>query len=114
MSFADLHLHTNFSDGTFTPEELVSQPEEPIFQAGRVSVARLILDLLNEPFEMACPQNMPTFTTTVQTGSDSQSAENTSLGFPIEASAYQCARFHVFQCKEIHDLLPGFKRCENP
>lgn len=25
MSFADLHLHTNFSDGTFTPEELVSQ-----------------------------------------------------------------------------------------
>ena len=23
--FADLHLHTNFSDGTYTPEELVSQ-----------------------------------------------------------------------------------------
>jgi 3',5'-nucleoside bisphosphate phosphatase len=23
MKFADLHLHTNFSDGTFTPEELV-------------------------------------------------------------------------------------------
>ncbi|TAL00990.1 MAG: PHP domain-containing protein [Verrucomicrobia bacterium] len=24
MSFADLHLHTNFSDGTYTPEELVA------------------------------------------------------------------------------------------
>ena len=23
--FADLHLHTNFSDGTYTPEELVAQ-----------------------------------------------------------------------------------------
>jgi 3',5'-nucleoside bisphosphate phosphatase len=25
MMFADLHLHTNFSDGTYTPEELVAQ-----------------------------------------------------------------------------------------
>lgn len=25
MSFADLHLHSNFSDGTFTPEELVDR-----------------------------------------------------------------------------------------
>lgn len=24
MKFADLHLHTNFSDGTYTPEELIS------------------------------------------------------------------------------------------
>ena len=24
-SFADLHLHTNFSDGTFTPEELAAR-----------------------------------------------------------------------------------------
>ncbi len=23
--FADLHLHTNFSDGTYTPEELTAQ-----------------------------------------------------------------------------------------
>ena len=23
--FADLHLHTNFSDGTYTPEELAAQ-----------------------------------------------------------------------------------------
>src|SRR5262249_8027705 len=23
--FADLHLHTNFSDGTYTPEEVVAQ-----------------------------------------------------------------------------------------
>lgn len=28
MKFADLHLHTNFSDGTFTPEELVQQAQK--------------------------------------------------------------------------------------
>jgi 3',5'-nucleoside bisphosphate phosphatase len=27
MKFADLHLHTNFSDGTFTPENLVQQAQ---------------------------------------------------------------------------------------
>src|SRR3954468_11040897 len=34
--FADLHLHTNFSDGTYTPEELVSQ-------AGRHQLAAIAL-----------------------------------------------------------------------
>jgi predicted metal-dependent phosphoesterase TrpH len=28
MKFADLHLHTNLSDGTFTPEELVDQAKK--------------------------------------------------------------------------------------
>ncbi|MGH7940126.1 MAG: PHP domain-containing protein [Limisphaerales bacterium] len=28
MNFADLHLHTNFSDGTWTPEELVVQAQK--------------------------------------------------------------------------------------
>ena len=28
MKFADLHLHTQFSDGTFTPEELVAHAQE--------------------------------------------------------------------------------------
>ena len=28
MKFADLHLHTQFSDGTFTPEELVGAREQ--------------------------------------------------------------------------------------
>src|SRR5581483_12198162 len=27
MKFADLHLHTKYSDGTFTPEELVLQAQ---------------------------------------------------------------------------------------
>lgn len=34
--FADLHLHTNFSDGTYTPEELVAQ-------AGRHGLAAIAL-----------------------------------------------------------------------
>ncbi|HEV2318987.1 MAG TPA: PHP domain-containing protein, partial [Verrucomicrobiae bacterium] len=28
MKFADLHLHTNFSDGTWTPEELVARAQQ--------------------------------------------------------------------------------------
>ena len=28
MKFADLHLHTNFSDGTFTPEQLVLEAQK--------------------------------------------------------------------------------------
>jgi predicted metal-dependent phosphoesterase TrpH len=31
--FADLHLHTTFSDGTFTPEELAARAHEHQFQA---------------------------------------------------------------------------------
>jgi predicted metal-dependent phosphoesterase TrpH len=33
MKFADLHLHTNFSDGTFTPEELVARAHKLRFAA---------------------------------------------------------------------------------
>lgn len=35
MKFADLHLHTNFSDGTFSPEELVLQAQK----SGLASIA---------------------------------------------------------------------------
>src|ERR1041385_1279110 len=31
--FADLHLHTNFSDGTYTPEELAAQGKRLGFRA---------------------------------------------------------------------------------
>ena len=37
MMFADLHLHTNFSDGTYSPEELVSQ-------ASGIGLAAMALD----------------------------------------------------------------------
>ena len=33
MKFADLHLHTKFSDGTFTPEELVERAHKLGFAA---------------------------------------------------------------------------------
>jgi predicted metal-dependent phosphoesterase TrpH len=33
MSYADLHLHTNFSDGTYTPEELAAQGKRYGFRA---------------------------------------------------------------------------------
>jgi predicted metal-dependent phosphoesterase TrpH len=33
MKFADLHLHTQFSDGTFTPEELVARADKLGFAA---------------------------------------------------------------------------------
>ena len=33
MKFADLHLHTQFSDGTFTPEELVARAHQLEFAA---------------------------------------------------------------------------------
>ena len=39
MKFADLHLHTQFSDGTFTPEELVLRAQN----AGPVSYTHLTL-----------------------------------------------------------------------
>ena len=31
--FADLHLHTNFSDGTYTPEELTAHGQRLGFRA---------------------------------------------------------------------------------
>ena len=32
-TFADLHLHTNFSDGTYTPEELTAHGKRLGFRA---------------------------------------------------------------------------------
>ena len=44
MSYADLHLHTNFSDGTYTPEELVSHAQQHGFAA--LALTRLMASQL--------------------------------------------------------------------
>jgi predicted metal-dependent phosphoesterase TrpH len=107
MKFADLHLHTNFSDGTFTPEELVLQAQK----AGLACIAVTDHDSVE-----ACARAAPAcsavnmeFVPGTELTAEQDDTELHVLGYFLDTNnaklLAEIARFQVVRQNRIHEMV---------
>lgn len=107
MRFADLHLHTSFSDGTFTPEELSRRARE----AGLDTVALTDHDTLEGCPRMgeACAREGLHFIPGTELTADIAGQEVHVLGYWVDAESpalkSELARFQEVRQSRIHEMV---------
>jgi predicted metal-dependent phosphoesterase TrpH len=110
--FADLHLHTNFSDGTFTPEELAARAAEQNLAA----VALTDHDTIAGCPRMAeaCAQHGLEFIPGAEFTADHCGREVHILGYWLDTESpallAQLATFQAVRTQRIRDMVERLNR----
>lgn len=114
--FADLHLHTNFSDGTYTPEELASQ-------AARHQLAAIALtdhDTVEgcERAANACKALEIEFITGTELTAEHNENEIHILGYFLDTRNQmllsEIAKFQAVRQKRIHEMVARLNELNVP
>ena len=107
MKFADLHLHTNFSDGTWTPEELVLQAQK----SGLACIAVTDNDTVEgcERAATACAAVKMEFIPGAELTAEHEDTELHVLGYFLDTHnkklLAEIAKFQAVRQNRIHEMV---------
>ena len=107
MKFADLHLHTNFSDGTFTPEELVLHAQK----SGLACIAATDHDTVEACARAAaaCAAVKMEFIPGAELTAEHEDTELHVLGYFLDTAneklLAEISKFQVVRQSRIHEMV---------
>jgi len=116
MFYADLHMHTNFSDGTYTPEELAGHAKRCGFRA----VALTDHDTMEGCARMgvACEASGLEFIPATELTAEHGGHELHMLGYFLDAQnerlATDLAKFQQVRQQRIHDMVARLNEMNVP
>ncbi len=116
MKFADLHLHTLFSDGTFTPEELVLRAQN----AGLACIALTDHDSVEgcERAAAACAKVQMDFITGAELTAEHEDTEVHVLGYFLDTKNKvlldRIAKFQAVRQSRINEMCAALNRLGIP
>ena len=116
LMFADLHLHTHFSDGTYTPRELAAQARAH----GLAAVALTDHDTVEgcTPMALACEQEGLEFITGTELTAEVDDKELHLIGYLIDTSnprlLMETAQFQTVRQERIREMVARLNRLNIP
>jgi predicted metal-dependent phosphoesterase TrpH len=114
--FADLHLHTNFSDGTYTPEELVAQAS----RHGLAAIALTDHDTVEGCARalQACDVAGIEFISGTELTAEQDGNELHILGYGVDIAnarlLEEIARFQAVRQNRIHEMVSRLNKLNVP
>jgi 3',5'-nucleoside bisphosphate phosphatase len=114
--FADLHLHTNFSDGTYTPEELVAHGK----RHGLAAMALTDHDTLEGCYRMAaaCEREGIEFISGAELTAEIQGHELHLLAYCVDMGnaklLTEVARFQAVRQERIREMVARLNKIDVP
>ena len=116
MKFADLHLHTQFSDGTFTPEELVQRAQK----AGLACIALTDHDTVEgcERAAAACANVKMEFISGAELTAEHEDTEVHVLGYFLDTKNKvlldRIAKFQAVRQNRINEMCAALNKLGIP
>jgi 3',5'-nucleoside bisphosphate phosphatase len=114
--FADLHLHTNFSDGTYTPEELAAQGKRLGFRALALSDHDTVEGCAR--MKAACDTDGIEFIPATELTAELDGHELHLLGYFIETTdaklLVELARFQEVRQNRIREMVAAIQKLGVP
>ena len=116
LMFADLHLHTHFSDGTYTPRELAAQARAH----GLAAIALTDHDTVEgcTPMALACEEEGLEFITGTELTAEVDDKELHLIGYLIDTSnprlLLETAQFQTVRQERIREMVARLNRLNIP